>query len=621
MYNLIFIISLSLLPFSILSIYSRDLPFFLPNILTDNQKMLIAAKKINIFDWPSKMHKINNNRSQSREYWTMICSILVKFFKGERNDFVTIFLGLLANFISTILIYQIFSNYFDQTIGLLASLFYLTSFWSYHVCLFIGHVILAQMFFLIGVLCLQISDVAGLNLQLVSFLLAGSFAFIGFASSSASLKYPPLSIMALIFAIKNDFSIAFNLIESDIFLAIIPLIYSIIVIYSLKKSKKKYVVKKLITYLSIFLILIIILLFLINITYLGQLKILSFFLGFSLIFLHVTLPAKDFFDNVKRIVVWRSSLQVSHFLPYPKEAQIKLFKRVLPKNFRGGDMRWNFKVYNIFMPLLFPIYLLSVVGFLFISLYEFIYLKNIYLFKNFIFFFFLSCLPTLIHEFTKGLKVAKAYYATFIIFLIFPFIFINHLQFSSLNIVENLEEKIIFFLFLVCAIQAIHTFFIVKENLNSRLFVKHLYAFLLKNKINEFSTYKTKYNEYFVDNMVYSFPNKFKINIINNLKELKNKKNKILIVPPITSKAFYFNTNYAFAIDGNFNKDPDLVDLIRTKKIEKYAIKKFITMSSYKFYIYDDEVLSFRSIYLNQIKDEDRYKGHGWAIDLDSLWT
>ena len=57
-------------------------------------------------------------------------------------------------------------------------------------------------------------------------------------------------------------------------------------------------------------------------------------------------------------------------------------------------------------------------------------------------------------------------------------------------------------------------------------------------------------------------------------------------------------------------------NLINTKKIENYAIKKFQTMSSYKFYIYDDEVLSYRSIYLNQIKDEDRYKGLGWVLDL-----
>ena len=36
-------------------------------------------------------------------------------------------------------------------------------------------------------------------------------------------------------------------------------------------------------------------------------------------------------------------------------------------------------------------------------------------------------------------------------------------------------------------------------------------------------------------------------------------------------------------------------------------------MSSYPYYIYDDEVLSYISIYLNGITDEDRYKGFGWV--------
>ena len=100
---------------------------------------------------------------------------------------------------------------------------------------------------------------------------------------------------------------------------------------------------------------------------------------------------------------------------------------------------------------------------------------------------------------------------------------------------------------------------------------------------------------------------------------MKNNKNKLLIVPPITSKVFNFNTDYKAAEEGYFKDDLNLVDLINTKKIENYAIKKFKTMSSYKFYIYDDEVLSYRAIYLNQITDEDRYKGLAWVLDLNFI--
>ena len=125
--------------------------FFLPNNLTDNEKMLQAAKRLKFLTGRLKC-TIFKLTGQYREYWTIMCSLMIKVFKNAKNDFITIILGLIANFFSTILIYFIFTNYFDQKIGLLASVIYLTSFWSYHICLFIGHVILSQMFFLISIL-------------------------------------------------------------------------------------------------------------------------------------------------------------------------------------------------------------------------------------------------------------------------------------------------------------------------------------------------------------------------------------------------------------------------------------------------------------------------------------
>ena len=344
---LIIIFCLSLIPLVLLGYMSKDTSFFLPNNLTDNEKMLRAAKIINIFDWPSKMHQIKFNRSQYREYWTIMCSTLMKIFKNQKNDFVTIILGLLANFFSTILIYFIFSNYFDQTIGLIASLIYLTSFWSYHICLFIGHVVLSQMFFLLSILFLQLTNDQTIFIQLFLFALAGSFSVISFASSSASWKYPPLALIAFLFSIKNDFSISPSILDTDLFLVSIPLLFSAAILYSLKNIEKKTFFKKLSIILFAFIILSLILLSILKITYLGQFKIASFFFGFTIIFLHLTLPFKDFTNNLKRYLVWRSSIQFSHFLSYPEKFQIDLFKKKLPTDFRGGGMYWNFKVFNV----------------------------------------------------------------------------------------------------------------------------------------------------------------------------------------------------------------------------------------------------------------------------------
>ena len=151
-YDLSFIILISVILTTYLLVKSKDMPFFQPHGATDNEKMLLSAKKISLFEWPSKMHDLKNNRSQNREYWTLACVLLSGFFKKNNNDFITILIGLASNFFSTILIYFIFKNFFNNEMGLLASLIYLTSFWPYHICLFIGHIIYSQMFFLLAIL-------------------------------------------------------------------------------------------------------------------------------------------------------------------------------------------------------------------------------------------------------------------------------------------------------------------------------------------------------------------------------------------------------------------------------------------------------------------------------------
>ena len=299
------------------------------------------------------------------------------------------------------------------------------------------------------------------------------------------------------------------------------------------------------------------------------------------------------------------------------EIQLKLFKKILNKDFRGGGLFWNFVVFQKFMPFLFPLYLITVMSFLIFSFYDLIILHNSFLFKNYVFLLFVSITPLFIHEITKGLKVAKAYFAILLSILIFIFGFIENFEsrFPSLNLIE----VFINILYITIVLQAIHTFIVIRENLSSRLYVKNLYKFLIKNNISEFCTYKNKYNNSFVENMIKSFKNKFKIKYINNLNDIKDADNKILVVPPLTSKVMFFNTDYIEALNGYFSGDQNLIDMISSKKIEEYSIAKFNTLGSYKYYVFDDEVLSYRSIYLKQINQEDRYKGYAWVLDLKSL--
>ena len=290
-------------------------------------------------------------------------------------------------------------------------------------------------------------------------------------------------------------------------------------------------------------------------------------------------------------------------------------------SFRGGGMKWNWKIFNLFMPFLFPLYIISIFFYLILSVQDMIIYSYYSNFINFLFFFFVSILPVLIHELTKGLKVGKAYYAVHISFLFFLFCFLGNLQnFKNLNNTYFFEFDYLFLaITLICFIQSIHSYFMVKENIQTRIGVKKLYEYLVANKITEFCTYQNKFNKLFVENMLKFYPNNFKVNYIKTLDDINLFDNKIVIVPPITSKVFVFNTDYEVALEGFFSKDKKLLKILNDESIQKISLTKIKTMCSYKYYIYDDEVLSYRSIYLNQINDKDFYYGLGWIIDLKNI--
>ena len=143
------------------------------NNTTDNEKMLHAAQKLSFFNWPSKIHLIKNSRAETREYWVLALKFVQLFFRTKVSDQVNFTLALVANCVSSILIYFVMGNYFGPSIGLIASLFYSTSIWAYQIIFVIGHVHLAQMFFLFAVLSLQAASPLEAPLTVYFYFLAG----------------------------------------------------------------------------------------------------------------------------------------------------------------------------------------------------------------------------------------------------------------------------------------------------------------------------------------------------------------------------------------------------------------------------------------------------------------
>ena len=111
--------------------------YFGPALSSDNEKVVRASLEISALDWPSKMQSIEYNRSQLREYWTIFLHLLGKIKKDNLSDHMNITLALIANSVSSILIFFVFKILFGTEIGFIIFLLYLTSFWPYYVAVYI----------------------------------------------------------------------------------------------------------------------------------------------------------------------------------------------------------------------------------------------------------------------------------------------------------------------------------------------------------------------------------------------------------------------------------------------------------------------------------------------------
>ena len=607
------IVSLSFLITAVLFYLTLNMCYFAGSRLTDNEKMVLSANEISIKDWPSKMHDISFNRSQMREYWTIFLRILIKIgFYNKKSDHLNITLGLICNFISSILIFYVFSNYFDsQLIGFLISLIYLSSFWPYFVALHIGHIHLAQVFCLISILLIQYSEITS-HFYLV-LIFAGIFSAAAFFSSSASRKYPPLSLLAFYFSLRENL---FLLSDSSFFEFNFYVFLILLTIYLLIILKEKglirlpfgrrvefaiFIFKKI-----IFWSIVLSLFFDFSMSFLFY--NLAFFCGVILICMHVFLPISTLSQNINRYVYWMdNSSWASHFKAYPDPK--KTFGREIPEDFRGGGFAWFLKIFMIMMPFICVLYIVSLflMGFSLSSSYTEIGDLD-YLFAG-IFILFVSLVPIIVHEYTKGLRVIKAYMAIVISSLI--------VVAEGFSLLSSYFDPLLVLYYSIPVILLLNLlpslFILFTDTVPGRMSPNYLRSCLKENNIDKFYTYKTTFNDAFVTPMLDNFPNEFSVDYISSIDEVKE---GYVVVPPVSAKSVSMETQKEAIEGGDFVHDPVLKDLLKEKKIEKIALCKIKTMGSSKFWVHNSEITSFRDLVLGDISPLDRWLGYAWVIKV-----
>ena len=601
------------------------------NNTTDNEKMLHATQKISFFSWPSKIHSIENSRAETREYWVLALKFIQLFFRNKISDHVNFTLALLANCVSSILIYFVIGNYFSPNIGLIASLFYSTSIWAYQIIFVIGHVHLAQMFFLFAVLSLQAAFPLEAPYTVYFYFLAGILTIVSFAASSASRKYPILAIIALIYSLREQAVFPwevtyFSMTNAYVLGSGLLTVVSVLLFSAWQKSWIEKILRKVTgkpylaaradmlfqTFLAAVAFAVVFWTLFPEWTIVFKF-VLAYFLGVLAATLHLLLPVSELKTNGHRYGVWLMAKWRSHFNSYPD--QVAIFGKQLPEDFRGEGLPWVPRLFWRVVPVVFVFYICSFLVVVYDAFtsnqFSNVFLALIYVISI----AFVSLLPVIVSELTSSLQVGKAYFPSLIGFLLM-------LGFGSDVVFKNLEGNesatTLFVVLIASAIllqwgQSLLLYF--GDVLPARMAATRLRSELRRLNVKTFYTYDNPYSDSFVNSMLYSYPDEFDVKYIDSIGEVRE---GVIVIPGTSAKSEIMEGK-KFAVLGDFRGDKVLNKLYENRDIEKLADSKIRTRGCSRYFVLETEVTGYRDLILKQVGEYDRWIANGWILSAETV--
>ena len=592
-------------------IRTRGICYFGPNLQTDNEKMIWASNEISLSDWPSKMHDISYNRSQLREYWTICLKIVSRYIIGDKSDWGNVLLALVANMISTLLIFWLACLYLGELAAFLVAMLYATMLWPYYVSVYTGHILLSQALFLASLITLTIglSDSSVLLLFASGFLIAASFF-----ASSASRKYPMIFtlIVAVFLARENGYTTPNN--QMGLYYGLTAAVFSFLSVVFGKQIFANKIISMLqinpkhqdkVTRVSVRIFILIPFGFfalLFTKQYMPEtfLYLATLVAGIVTVMLHILMPPRTFFTNIKRYALWLSvSDWGTHFNAYPNP-MATFGHPIEVKSFKGGGWIWLSRLFWRMMPEVYGLWILAS-----------IFLVAELVFGTFdtalhpaevVIMFVISISPSVIHYATGGLRVGKA-----MLCVVLPMMVPISIAIDESHLFAQLTVLLIF-------IQALRTVYLLHTDIiPTRMAPTILRGKLHKLGVTKFFTYDTSFNSSFVSAMLYSFPGEFEVEFVASISQVKS---GYLVVPQTSAKSVSMETQQEAIMHGDFTKDPRLNALIDSAEIAKIAVAKIPTMGSSKYFAQESEVTSYLDLILKRISKSDRFRGNAWILEI-----
>ncbi len=513
-----------------------------------------AAK---LFELPyfSEMHNVpapgtlGRISMHGKESMILGIAIMQKILKDNETLYPNILLLILAVQVSSILIYLIIKKLFDHHIGLIAFFIFATSFWSYQYVLQGAHQPWVMMFFLFTVFFLLKSQ----DKSIPSLVAGICFGFMLFSSPTATLFLPYFLFVYFL----DPFKI------------------------SLSKTH----IKTFMTRALLFLIgcLGIILLF----TFPDPLKSVINFIDFLFTSQHV-----NHFEAYHDYLV--------KYLPYPYAYNLPE-----PISFRGAGWIWIIKYFFLIMPLLFSVYLLSI-----------LYLFKLSLKQRSLFFLILISLSTpLAVEITQVSQFGRNYYSWFmgIIFLVcFIFQEIKHRFFTNPSRrFKNILRVTIVLLVLSHLIFNLRIFLF--DVFPTRMATAKIDTWLAKNNVQKLWVYIHHPNNPFTVSVLNNPKRKHEVQF-EGMRTVLQVPEGYILIPPITGRSIWLD-----CAEDDFMRDPFLTELYLSQNLEKFTVAYFPTLASSKIWTQEEEVCTYRDLILNQIFNQNKRNTYVYILDAKKL--
>jgi len=471
---------------------------------------------------------------------------------GSLRPFLLI--TILSFGLSSILIFLIARSYWGNKVGLFCYGVFVTSLWPYIYIIFIKHQPLGLVFFLLALFFLQMTHLKSFG-WLCS-ILSGACLCFGFYSSTISVLYLPYYFAGFLHSI-----------------------------HFLEWKKKKFPY------------------------HLHFAKAAGLcFLGIVPVFIYFNYPNIPY--NLKAYFEYVSiSSSFNHFY-YQQPYLQQWISENIPMT-RGGWL-WILKYFIVIMPILFPLFILSMV-YLMRCCFRKQQGKETFIILSMI---LLSLSSPLLAEIRGVAQYGANYFSSFIGMIMLLGYCLHRIGKSGvLDKIKPFARQLIFIMgsLIFCVHAFINGYIFFDDIFPSRMATTFLSRKIDALKIDKIYTYEKHPNRRFM--IDYLNPKIYeRLNFVP-IENIYQAQEGYILIPPITTESVY-NGQTAYT---DFSRDIYLNEIMKKGNIEDYAVASFKTLASSRIWPLEEEVLTYKRLILDLPFPNRLNRGKVWLLDAKKL--